>query len=71
MKDEVVKQFYKKIVKIIFLIFSITNYLYTYLEIIVLIKNITMPIKINLKFIVHLINLNFFLISLILYLLMT
>jgi hypothetical protein len=60
MKDEVVKQLYKKIVKIIFLIFSITNYLYTYLEIIVLIKNITMPIKINLKFIVHLINLNFF-----------
>jgi hypothetical protein len=60
MKDEVVKQFYKKIVKIIFLIFSITNYLYTYLEIIVLIKNITMPIKINLKFIVYLINLNFF-----------
>jgi hypothetical protein len=60
MKDEVVKQFYKKIVKIIFLIFSKTNYLYTYLEIIVLIKNITMPIKINLKFIVHLINLNFF-----------
>jgi hypothetical protein len=60
MKDEVVKQLYKKIVKIIFLIFSKTNYLYTYLEIIVLIKNITMPIKINLKFIVHLINLNFF-----------